>query len=132
MNKLSGRETFALGFMAFALFLGSGNIIFPPFIGLKAGSNVWSAAAGLERVCTGALHRGPVRPADGLAISHRRRAAAELLPITLTHLKKLQQCGDKIAMLTRYDATFVRELSTAGVEMLLIGDTLGMILQGHD
>ncbi|VFZ29101.1 branched-chain amino acid transport system II carrier protein [Klebsiella pneumoniae] len=46
MNTLSIRETFALGFMAFALFLGAGNIIFPPFIGLQAGSNVWTAAAG--------------------------------------------------------------------------------------
>lgn len=46
MNKFSVRETFALGFMAFALFLGAGNIIFPPFIGLQAGSHVWAAAAG--------------------------------------------------------------------------------------
>ncbi|HBR5711747.1 TPA: branched-chain amino acid transport system II carrier protein [Klebsiella pneumoniae] len=46
MNTLSARETFALGFMTFALFLGAGNIIFPPFIGLQAGSHVWTAAAG--------------------------------------------------------------------------------------
>lgn len=46
MNTLSVREIFALGFMAFALFLGAGNIIFPPFIGLQAGSHVWTAAAG--------------------------------------------------------------------------------------
>jgi len=46
MNKLSVRETLALGFMTFALFLGAGNIIFPPFIGLQAGSQVWTAAAG--------------------------------------------------------------------------------------
>ncbi|MEQ5055317.1 3-methyl-2-oxobutanoate hydroxymethyltransferase [Klebsiella michiganensis] len=52
--------------------------------------------------------------------------------ITLTHLKSLKQRGEKITMLTCYDATFAHELSTAGVEMLLIGDTLGMILQGHD
>ncbi|XXD10374.1 hypothetical protein ACMYSN_06080 [Klebsiella sp. R445] len=35
-------------------------------------------------------------------------------------------------MLTCYDATFVHELSTAGVEIRLIGDTLGMILQGRN
>lgn len=52
--------------------------------------------------------------------------------ITLTYLKNLKQRGEKITMLTCYDATFAHELSTAGVEMLLIGDTLGMILQGHD
>ncbi|NMP26237.1 3-methyl-2-oxobutanoate hydroxymethyltransferase [Rahnella sp. SAP-1] len=52
--------------------------------------------------------------------------------ITLTHLRKMKQAGEKIAMLTCYDATFAYEASTAGVDMLLIGDTLGMILQGHD
>lgn len=46
MDTLSVRETFSLGFMAFALFLGAGNIIFPPFIGLQAGSHVWTAAVG--------------------------------------------------------------------------------------
>lgn len=52
--------------------------------------------------------------------------------VTLTYLKNLKQRGEKITMLTCYDATFAHALSTAGVEMLLIGDTLGMILQGHD
>lgn len=52
--------------------------------------------------------------------------------ITLTHLQKMKQRGEKIAMLTCYDATFAHESSRAGVDMLLIGDTLGMILQGHD
>ncbi len=52
--------------------------------------------------------------------------------ITLTHLRKMKQSGEKISMLTCYDATFAHEASLAGVEMLLIGDTLGMILQGQD
>jgi 3-methyl-2-oxobutanoate hydroxymethyltransferase len=52
--------------------------------------------------------------------------------ITLTHLQKMKQRAEKITMLTCYDATFAYESSQAGVEMLLIGDTLGMILQGHD
>lgn len=52
--------------------------------------------------------------------------------ITLTHLQKMKLRGEKIAMLTCYDATFAHESSHAGVDMLLIGDTLGMILQGHD
>ena len=51
---------------------------------------------------------------------------------TLTQLKLMKQQGEKIAMLTCYDATFAHVASTAGVDMLLIGDTLGMILQGHD
>ncbi len=52
--------------------------------------------------------------------------------ITLTTLLKLKQRGEKIAMLTCYDATFAATACDAGVEILLIGDSLGMVLQGHD
>ncbi|WP_213880655.1 3-methyl-2-oxobutanoate hydroxymethyltransferase [Pseudomonas sp. dw_358] len=52
--------------------------------------------------------------------------------ITLTTLQSLKLKGEKITMLTCYDATFARAASQAGVEMLLVGDSLGMVLQGHD
>ncbi|SFD13408.1 3-methyl-2-oxobutanoate hydroxymethyltransferase [Pseudomonas citronellolis] len=52
--------------------------------------------------------------------------------VTLTTLQGLKQSGEKIAMLTAYDATFAQAASAAGAEMLLIGDSLGMVLQGHD
>ncbi len=52
--------------------------------------------------------------------------------VTLTTLRALKQKGEKIAMLTCYDATFADACSKAGVEVLLIGDSLGMVLQGHD
>ena len=52
--------------------------------------------------------------------------------VTLTTLQSLKQKGEKIVMLTCYDATFARTACEAGVEMLLIGDSLGMVLQGHD
>ncbi|MDF3864392.1 3-methyl-2-oxobutanoate hydroxymethyltransferase [Pseudomonas denitrificans (nom. rej.)] len=52
--------------------------------------------------------------------------------VTLTTLQGLKQRGEKIAMLTSYDATFAHTASLAGAEMLLIGDSLGMVLQGHD
>ncbi|MTD27551.1 3-methyl-2-oxobutanoate hydroxymethyltransferase [Erwinia sorbitola] len=52
--------------------------------------------------------------------------------ITLSQLTLMKQRGEKIAMLTCYDATFAAASSAAGVDILLIGDTLGMILQGHD
>lgn len=52
--------------------------------------------------------------------------------ITLTTLDSLKAKGEKITMLTCYDATFARAASEAGVEILLIGDSLGMVLQGHD
>lgn len=52
--------------------------------------------------------------------------------VTLTTLLELKQRGEKITMLTCYDATFAATACAAGVEILLIGDSLGMVLQGHD
>jgi 3-methyl-2-oxobutanoate hydroxymethyltransferase len=52
--------------------------------------------------------------------------------ITLNALQKMAQEGNKITMLTCYDASFAALLEEAGVESLLIGDSLGMVLQGHE
>lgn len=52
--------------------------------------------------------------------------------ITLNTLQKMAQEGNKITMLTCYDASFAAVLEAAGVESLLIGDSLGMVLQGHE
>ncbi|MBC2659621.1 3-methyl-2-oxobutanoate hydroxymethyltransferase [Pseudomonas sp. MSSRFD41] len=52
--------------------------------------------------------------------------------ITLTTLQSLKQKGEKITMLTCYDATFAHTCNEAGIEVLLVGDSLGMVLQGHD
>lgn len=46
MNTLSTKETIALGLMTFALFLGAGNLIFPPAMGQAAGENVWVSTLG--------------------------------------------------------------------------------------
>jgi 3-methyl-2-oxobutanoate hydroxymethyltransferase len=51
---------------------------------------------------------------------------------TLTHFRKLRESGEKIAMLTCYDASFAALCDQAGVDMLLVGDSLGMVVQGHD
>lgn len=51
---------------------------------------------------------------------------------TVSTLLGLKQKGEKIAMLTAYDATLARAACEAGVEVLLVGDSLGMVLQGHD
>ncbi|QRJ63570.1 3-methyl-2-oxobutanoate hydroxymethyltransferase [Azospira restricta] len=52
----------------------------------------------------------------------------------MTHvdLTKMKAAGDKIAVLTCYDASFASLCDAAGVDALLIGDSLGMVLQGHD
>jgi 3-methyl-2-oxobutanoate hydroxymethyltransferase len=52
--------------------------------------------------------------------------------ITLNTLHKMAQDGEKIAVLTCYDASFAVVLENAGVEVLMVGDSLGMVLQGHD
>ena len=52
--------------------------------------------------------------------------------VTLTTLHGLKAKGEKISMLTCYDATFAKAASQAGVDVLLVGDSLGMVLQGHD
>jgi 3-methyl-2-oxobutanoate hydroxymethyltransferase len=52
--------------------------------------------------------------------------------VTTTTLQKLKQSGEKFCCITAYDATFARLISEAGAETMLVGDSLGMVLQGHD
>ena len=51
-------------------------------------------------------------------------------PVSLPRLQQMREAGDKITMLTAYDATFAAVADAAGVECLLIGDSLGMVCQG--
>lgn len=50
--------------------------------------------------------------------------------MNLVKLQQMKQQGEKIAVLTCYDASFATLLENAGVEVLLVGDSLGMVLQG--
>jgi 3-methyl-2-oxobutanoate hydroxymethyltransferase len=59
-------------------------------------------------------------------------AAAPRKAMTLHRLAAMRAAGEKISMLTCYDASFARLLDDAGVDVLLIGDSLGMTLQGRD
>ncbi|URI08735.1 3-methyl-2-oxobutanoate hydroxymethyltransferase [Aquincola tertiaricarbonis] len=52
-------------------------------------------------------------------------------PVTLHRLREMHAAREKIAMLTCYDATFAQLLDAAGVDVLLVGDSLGMVLQGQ-
>ena len=52
--------------------------------------------------------------------------------ISLTALQKMKQDGERIAMLTAYDASFAAVVDAAGVDTILIGDSFGMVVQGHD
>ncbi|TAL98256.1 MAG: 3-methyl-2-oxobutanoate hydroxymethyltransferase [Paraburkholderia sp.] len=51
--------------------------------------------------------------------------------VTVPKLQAMREAGDRIAMLTCYDASFAALLDRAGVDVLLIGDSLGNVLQGH-
>ena len=51
--------------------------------------------------------------------------------VTVTSLQTLRNAGEKIAMLTCYDASFAALMDRCGVEVLLVGDSLGMVCQGH-
>ncbi|HEY9104103.1 3-methyl-2-oxobutanoate hydroxymethyltransferase [Chitinimonas sp.] len=53
------------------------------------------------------------------------------MKITVSTLQKLKQEAQKIVMLTCYDASFASLMADAGVEVLLIGDSLGMVIQGE-
>jgi 3-methyl-2-oxobutanoate hydroxymethyltransferase len=52
-------------------------------------------------------------------------------PITLSRLNAMKAAGEKISCLTAYDASFAQLLDSAGIEVLLVGDSLGMVVQGH-
>jgi 3-methyl-2-oxobutanoate hydroxymethyltransferase len=52
-------------------------------------------------------------------------------PLTLHRLREMHAAGEKIAMLTCYDASFAQLLDAADVDCLLVGDSLGMVLQGR-
>jgi 3-methyl-2-oxobutanoate hydroxymethyltransferase len=56
---------------------------------------------------------------------------SERKPVTLHRLREMHAAGEKIAMLTCYDAAFAQLLDAAGVDIVLIGDSLGMVLQGQ-
>jgi len=52
--------------------------------------------------------------------------------VTLNTLREYKRKGEKITCLTAYDASFASILDNNGVDVLLVGDSLGMVVQGHD
>jgi 3-methyl-2-oxobutanoate hydroxymethyltransferase len=53
-------------------------------------------------------------------------------PVNISTLRKMKAEGEKIACLTCYDASFAVLLDDADVDVVLVGDSLGMVIQGHD
>src|SRR5574340_68285 len=88
-------------------------------------SGASAACAGGGSFLTGRNDRAGFESTTVIGIGARMR-------ITLNTLHKRAREGDKIAALTCYDASFAALLEAAGVEVLLVGDSLGMVLQGHE
>jgi 3-methyl-2-oxobutanoate hydroxymethyltransferase len=52
-------------------------------------------------------------------------------PVTINTLAQMRAAGEKIACITAYDASFASLVDAAGVDLVLVGDSLGMVIQGH-
>ncbi|NOY66926.1 MAG: 3-methyl-2-oxobutanoate hydroxymethyltransferase [Gammaproteobacteria bacterium] len=52
--------------------------------------------------------------------------------VTINTLSKMKQAGEKFSCLTAYDASFGHVLDQAGIDVILVGDSLGMVIQGHE
>lgn len=52
--------------------------------------------------------------------------------VTVTTLQAHKQAGEKFSVIAAYDACFAHQIEQAGIEVILVGDSLGMVLQGHD
>jgi 3-methyl-2-oxobutanoate hydroxymethyltransferase len=57
---------------------------------------------------------------------------AEQKSWSVPQLARAREAGRRLTMLTCYDASFARVLDDAGIDLILIGDSLGMVVQGHD
>ena len=53
-------------------------------------------------------------------------------PVNVSTLRRMKEEGEKIACLTAYDASFGLLVDSAGVDLVLVGDSLGMVIQGYD
>ncbi|HAU02433.1 MAG TPA: 3-methyl-2-oxobutanoate hydroxymethyltransferase, partial [Porticoccaceae bacterium] len=53
-------------------------------------------------------------------------------PITTSSLINMKASGDKFAVITAYDFTFAKLIENAGIEVVLVGDSLGNVIQGRD
>jgi 3-methyl-2-oxobutanoate hydroxymethyltransferase len=51
---------------------------------------------------------------------------------TISTLDRMKAEGEKIAVITGYDASFTRQIEAAGMDVILVGDSLGMVIQGHE
>jgi 3-methyl-2-oxobutanoate hydroxymethyltransferase len=63
---------------------------------------------------------------------HLQERYAPRPPVNVSTLVRMKAEGEKIACMTAYDASFATLVDDAGVDLVLVGDSLGMVIQGHD
>jgi 3-methyl-2-oxobutanoate hydroxymethyltransferase len=63
---------------------------------------------------------------------HLQERRPDEKPVTISTLAKMRADGEPIACITAYDASFANLVDIAGVDVALVGDSLGMVIQGHD
>lgn len=63
---------------------------------------------------------------------HLGKRAQETPPVTLSSLRKMSADSEPISCITAYDASFAALVDLAGVDVVLVGDSLGMVIQGHN
>ena len=76
------------------------------------------------------VNTAPANPASPYGTLPTASVPASRRPVSLPRLREMQLSGEKITMLTAYDATFAAVADAAGVETILVGDSLGMVCQG--
>ena len=63
---------------------------------------------------------------------HLQERYAPRPPVNIATLAKMKSEGEKISAITAYDASFATLVDDAGIDLVLVGDSLGMVIQGHD
>jgi len=72
------------------------------------------------------------QPEPGSTLDMSTLPKTDTSKVTVTSLLKFKEAGEKFTMLTAYDASFASVVDQAGVDLILVGDSLGMVIQGHD
>lgn len=60
-----------------------------------------------------------------------KKSLADASQVTVSHLLQAKSKGEKIVSLTAYDASFAKIVDQSSVDLILVGDSLGMVIQGH-
>jgi len=69
---------------------------------------------------------------EPIMYKHLQERYAPRPPVNIATLVKMKAEGEKIACITAYDASFATLVDDAGADLVLVGDSLGMVIQGHD